>query len=123
MLRILFPKRFATSRGRARTLDCLLVMGEIDIPKSDIVLSYIMTLPVVIAFSLLAFGASEVLWLYWLLLIGGWYLSKLIWWHLYRFYVLKHSPPRRTRFYVNCSLAQLVFCVAVIMYAVQSNHG
>ena len=98
-------------------------MDEVDIPKLDVVLSYVMTLPIIIAFFLLAIGASDFLWLYWVLAVGGWYLSKLIWWHLYRFYVLEKSPPRRTTFYVNCTLGQLLFCVAIIMYAVHGNHN
>ena len=82
-----------------------------------------MTLPVLAAFLLLALGASETIWVYWLMIVGGWYLSKLVWWHMYRYYVLDKQPPRRNLFFVNCTLAQTLICIGVVFYAIYGNHG
>ena len=87
------------------------------IDKFDLRLYPFVILPGVLAFLLLALAASEKKWLYWVMFIGGWYLSSLIWWHLYRHYVSQKEEPNRKAFYISCLTVQFVLAIFVITYA------
>lgn len=56
-------------------------------------------------------------WLYSLLAMVGWLLGSLIWWYLYRQFVLERRPPSRARFYAWCVLAEFGCAAALAAYA------
>jgi hypothetical protein len=59
-------------------------------------------------------------WLYGLLAMLGWLLGSLIWWRLYRQFMLERRPPSRVRFYVWCVLMELGGAAAITAYAMTS---
>ena len=88
------------------------------IPAGDLSRMRWMTLPAVAAFLLLGLiGTAEGAgWLYWVMFVGGWYLSSLINWHSYRHYVLRKAPPERANFYAASFTGQGIVILMVVGY-------
>ena len=87
-----------------------------NIHSTDLSLYPVIVLPGFLAFLFLGMIGSGNEWVYWIMFIGGWYLSSLIWWHLYKYFVINRLPPSRKIFYVYCILAQLGLAVLVLMF-------
>jgi len=87
-----------------------------NINSSDLRLYPAAVLPGFLAFFFLGLAASENEWIYWLMCIGGWYISSMIWWQLYRYFVIDKIPPSRKLFYAYCLTAQLSLAVLVLIF-------
>ena len=88
------------------------------IPEEDLRLIRWLSLPVFLAFLFLGLiGMAEgANWLYWIMVLGGWYLSSLINWHSYRFNVIEKTPPERLKFYLSCAMGQITIIGVLATY-------
>jgi hypothetical protein len=88
-----------------------------NIKPFDLRLYQIVILPGFLAFLFLGMIAEGNKWISWFMCLGGWYLSSLIWWHMYQHFMINKFPPSRKAFYGYFSLAQiaLVFLVYVFI--------
>lgn len=87
-----------------------------EINSIDLRLYPIVILPGFLAFFFLSLITSENQWVSWFLSIGGWYLSSLIWWHLYQHHMIDRAEPSRKMFYACCLLAQFSLALLVTLF-------
>ena len=84
-------------------------------PKDAKFVEWLM-LPGFLAFAFLGLISEGSDWLYWFMLLGGWYLSALIGWHIYRHFVIRRNPPSKKMFYGNYVLAQIALVTLVYFF-------
>ena len=92
----------------------------VPIATCDLRLYPLLVAPGAIACWLLGVALDVNGWLYGLLAMLGWVLGSLIWWRLYRQFMLERRPPSRARFYAWCVLAEFSCAAALAAYAMTS---
>jgi hypothetical protein len=90
-------------------------------PKDAKFIKWLM-LPGFFAFMFLGLISEGGAWSYWLMLLGGWYLSALIGWHMYKFFIIDRNPSSKLLFYSNYVLAQ-VGLVTLVYFFIRIEYG
>lgn len=90
-------------------------------PKDAKFIEWLM-LPGFLSFIFLGIISEGGAWSYWLMLLGGWYLSVLIGWHMYKFFIIERSPASKKLFYSNYILAQIGL-VTLVYFFIKMKFG
>lgn len=86
------------------------------IDSKDVKLISWLMLPGFLAFGFLGLISGGSGWIYWFMLFGGAYLSALIGWHLYKYYVISRTPSSKVLFYSNYIFAQITLVLIVYIF-------
>ena len=75
-------------------------MEHVQFTKNELRIKSILGLPFWVLTIFVALGLSENgWWVYIVVLVGGWYLYTLLYWKLYKKYMLNKTPKLKTQFY------------------------
>jgi len=92
-------------------------MEHVQFTKSELRIKSILGLPFWFLTFFIALGLSENgWWVYIIILIAGWYIYTLLYWKLYKKYMLNKIPKLKTQFYGLLVGYQLVVFAAIGAY-------